>query len=417
MFYAILPIMIALLSVPVISLNTADVDVIVGFSDHDYNPELISELGGNVLSESSNLRMVHATIPLSKYSALSLDPSVDFVESDSQASFVTSDSFESAEYSESWGVEAIGAEVVHSHDFTGRGIKIAILDTGVDYRHPDLSPNYAGGYDFVNDDDDPMDDNGHGTHVAGIIAAARDGKGVLGVAPEAEYYAVKVSDGRGKGSFSGLIEGIDWAIEHDVDIVTMSITGTGGTMALQRAVQDAYNEYGLILVAAVGNGGSGDVLFPAAYKEVIGVGSVNEENEKSSFSRIGEEVELVAPGSDIRSAAIGGKYRVTSGTSMATPFVAGAAALMLQSDEEMWKETGGVDGDGEWTNDEVRQVLRETATDLGEEGVDETFGYGLLNLEFPDGMESQIGSVNVDFTDDIPSDTESLWQQFLLSLS
>jgi subtilisin family serine protease len=361
--------------------------------------------------------MVHATIPLSKYSALSLDPSVEFVENDSQAIFVTSDSFESAEYSESWGVEAIGAEVVHSHDFTGRGIKIAILDTGVDYRHPDLSPNYAGGYDFVNEDDDPMDDNGHGTHVAGIIAAARDGKGVLGVAPEAEYYAVKVSNERGKGSFSGLIKGIDWAIEHDVDIVTMSITGTGGTMALQRAVQDAYNEYGLILVAAVGNGGSGDVLYPAAYKEVIGVGSVNEENEKSSFSRIGEEVELVAPGSDIRSAAIGGKYRVTSGTSMATPFVAGAAALMLQSDEEMWEETGGVDGDGEWTNDEVRQVLRETATDLGEEGVDETFGYGLLNLEFPEGIEIQIESVNVDLIDDIPSDTESLWRQFLLSLS
>jgi subtilisin len=236
------------------------------------------------------------------------------------------------------------------------------------------------------------------------------------VAPEAEIYAVKVSDERGKGSFSGLIKGIDWAIEHDADIVTMSITGTGGTMALQRAVQDAYDEYGIILVAAVGNGGSGEVLYPAAYDEVIGVGSINEDNLKSSFSRVGEEVELVAPGSDIKSAAVGGKYRTTSGTSMATPFVAGAAALLLESDERLWEDIGGVNGDGEWTNDEVRQVLRETATDLGEEGADDAFGYGLLNLEFPDTTDSQIVSVNAGENIDNSLNTASLWRQFLLSL-
>jgi subtilisin len=255
-----------------------------------------------------------------------------------------------------------------------------------------------------------MDDNGHGTHVAGIIAAAKDGKGVLGVAPEAEIYAVKVSDSRGKGSFSGLVKGIDWAIEHDIDIVTMSITGTGGTKALQKAVQLAYEEHGIILVAAVGNGGSGEVLYPAAYDEVIGVG----------FSRSGDEVELVAPGSGIKSAAIGGMYRVSSGTSMATPFVAGAAALVLESDEPLWESIGIVDGDGEWTNDEVRSVLRETAIDLGEDGSDEDFGYGLLNLEFPEIAESQgIVPVHGDQSDILiqTSDPQPLWTRFLLSLS
>lgn len=416
MYYAILPLAVALILAPLFSYSAPDVNAIIAFSDGNYNPELIQQLGGDVISESTRLGMVHATFPLNSYALLSANPSVDFVERDSHFVVATSDSLESAEYAESWGVSNIGAEAAHSSDFTGRGIKIAVLDTGVDYTHPDLSPNYIEGYDFINDDSDPMDDNGHGTHVAGIIAGAKNGEGILGVAPEAEIYALKVSDSRGKGSFSGLIKGIDWAIEHDMDIVTMSITGTGGTKALQKAVQLAYNEYGIILVAAVGNGGSGEVLYPAAYEEVIGVGSVTEDGEKSSFSRTGEEVELVAPGSDIKSTAIDGKYRVTSGTSMATPFVTGAAALLLETDERIWENTGLVDGDGSWTNDEVRSVLRHTAVDLGDEGVDMEFGYGLLNLEFPDEMEHDIVSVSVGDDPVSSVDSESLWAKFVLSL-
>ena len=417
MYYAILPTLVALILAPAFVFYTPDVNAIVAFSEGNYDPELIHQLGGNIIGESSSLGMVHATFPLNHYVTLLANPLVEFVEPDSHFAVVSSDSLESAEYSESWGISAIGAEAAHSSDLTGRGIKVAVLDTGVDYTHPDLSPNYIDGYDFINDDNDPMDDNGHGTHVAGIIAGAKNGEGILGVAPEAEIYALKVSDSRGKGSFSGLIKGIDWAIEHDMDIVTMSITGTGGTKALQKAVQLAYDEYGIILVAAVGNGGSGDVLYPAAYEEVIGVGSVTEDSEKSSFSRTGEEVELVAPGSGIKSAAIDGKYRVTSGTSMATPFVTGAAALVLETDETMWEASGAVDGDGEWTNDEVRSVLRNTAIDLGDEGVDEEFGYGLLNLEFPEVDEHDIVSVS---TGDEPAvyavDSDSLWARFVLSL-
>ena len=418
MYYAILPMVLALVFAPVFSYHAPDVNAIVAFSDGNYSPELIQQLGGDVLSESSALGMVHATFPLNSYALLSANPSVEFVESDRYFMVATtSDSSESAEYADSWGISTIGAEAAHSSHLTGRGIKIAVLDTGVDYTHPDLSPNYRDGYDFVNDDSDPMDDNGHGTHVAGIIAGAKNGAGILGVAPEAEIYALKVSDNRGKGSFSGLIKGIDWAIEHDMDIVTMSITGTGGTKALQKAVQLAYEEYGIILVAAVGNGGSGEVLYPAAYEEVIGVGSVTEDGEKSSFSRTGEEVELVAPGSDIKSTAIDGKYRVSSGTSMATPFVTGAAALVLETDERIWENSGVVDGDGIWTNDEVRSVLRYTAIDLGDEGADDEFGYGLLNLEFPDEVEYDIVSVSAGDEPESSVDSESLWTRFVLSLS
>src|SRR5690606_21294642 len=128
--------------------------------------------------------------------------------------------------------------------YTGRGIKIALLDTGIDYNHPELSQSYRGGYDFINDDDDPMDDNGHGTHVAGILAAAQDGKGIVGIAPDAEIYAIKVSDKKGSGSFSDLAKGIAWAIDNDIDIVNMSITGNGGSKALAKVIRTAYVEYG-----------------------------------------------------------------------------------------------------------------------------------------------------------------------------
>jgi len=151
---------------------------------------------------------------------------------------------------------------------------------------------------------------------------------------------------------------------------------------LEKAVETAYNKHNIVLVAAVGNG-NGDVLYPAAYKQVIGVSSVNKDNTLSPFSLTGNEVELVAPGSEIKSTAIGGGYRVMSGTSMATPFVTGAIALLLGSDEKAWLDTGMVNGDGKWTNDEIRQVLKGSAKDLGDKGKDNFFGYGLLNLNFP----------------------------------
>jgi subtilisin len=161
------------------------------------------------------------------------------------------------------------------------------------------------------------------------------------------------------------------------------------------------------------------VLYPAAYDEVIGVGSVTKDNERSPFSRSGDEVELVAPGSEIKSAAIGGKYRVSSGTSMATPFVTGALALVLGSNEQMWNNTKIVNGDGEWTNDEARGVLRETAIDLGDEGIDEEFGYGLVNLQFPDEIQKlDIDSVSTGEKRAVNLATEwdAFWVRFILTL-
>jgi len=357
--------------------------VLVSFSDGKYNPTAVSAAGGRVTKEFKVLGMLKAVVPQNAIDYLKQNPSVDFVERDEYFEIAeTEDVPTSAEYSGSWGLEDIGAEPIHWLNYTGRGVRIAVLDTGIDYHHPDLASNYKGGFDFINYDNDPMDDNGHGTHVAGIIAAARDGKGIVGVAPDAELYAIKVSDGQGNGSFSDLVAGINWAIENHMNIITMSITGEGGSQALAKAVSTAYHHYGILLVAAVGNGNGKGVLYPAAYDDVIGVGSVSEDNKLSSFSLTGSQVEFVAPGSAIKSTWLKGQYKLSSGTSMATPFVTGAIALLLGSDERIWNDTGAVNGDGKWTNEEIRQVLKDTARDLGAKGKDNSFGYGLIDLHF-----------------------------------
>ncbi len=414
MYYTIIPLIAVMLLATSFMHASPDVAVIVSFAEGEYDPARISAAGGRVVEEFPGMGMLYAAVPPGTFASLEQNPAIEFVESDWQFEIAQAGT---SEYSESWALHDIGAEPAHSSDYTGKGVKIALLDTGVDYTHPELVPSYKGGYDFINDDSDPMDDNGHGTHVAGILAAARDGKGIVGVAPDAEIYAIKVSDGRGKGSFSGLVEGINWSIENGMDVVTMSITGNGGSRALAKAVQTAYDDHGLVMIAAVGNGGSGDVLYPAAYEQVIGVGSVTGDSTKSPFSRTGSEVELVAPGSGIKSTAIGDKYRLSSGTSMATPFVTGAIALLLGSDEKAWKDTGLTDGDGTWTNDEIRQVLRGTATDLGDEGKDDSFGYGLLNLDFPGSLpDLTVASPSEEFEEEMPAMIKLNWFTFRMTL-
>jgi subtilisin len=414
MYYVIFPLITVMLLAAVFAHTSPYIAVIVSFAEGRYNPAVVGAAGGKVVEEFKDMGMLYAVVPPSAFASLAQNQAVEFVETDRQFEIAQATT---SEYSESWALEDIGAEPAHSSNYTGKGVKIAMLDTGIDYNHPEFAPNYKGGYDFINSDNDPMDDNGHGTHVAGILAAAKDGKGIVGAAPEAEIYAIKVSDSRGKGSFSGLVKGINWSIENGMDIVTMSITGEGGSRALAKAVETAYNQHGLVLVAAVGNG-SGDVLYPAAYPQVIGVGSVTKDNTLSSFSLTGSEVELVAPGSGIKSAAVGGEYRLSSGTSMATPLVTGVLALLLGSDEKAWKDTGMVDGDGAWTNDELREVLRGTAKDLGDNGKDDLFGYGLLNLDFPVSQKSiSITSpAEVDEPQDKPIVLKLAWFTFRITL-
>jgi len=283
------------------------------------------------------------------------------------------------EVTASWGVDRIDAEKAWTGGQTGAGIKVAIIDTGINYTHPDLDGNYVFvngnpvGWDWVNNDNDPMDDNGHGTHVAGIVAAEQNGEGVVGVAPGADLYALKVLGANGSGYWSHIIAALQWAVDNDMDVVNMSLGATSAPKALQTACDKAYAA-GVFLVAAAGNSGSGSVLYPAKYGSVIAVAATDSTDKRASFSSFGSQVELAAPGVGIYSTYMSG-YATLSGTSMATPHVAGVAALVFASDR-------ATNDDGKYgIANEVRIILQQTADDLGSLGKDKYYGYGLVDAE------------------------------------
>ena len=196
----------------------------------------------------------------------------------------------------------------------GAGVKVAVIDTGIDTRHPDLVDAYAGGWDFVNDDADPQDDNGHGTHVCGTIAATDNTSGVVGVAPEVELFAVKILDAEGSGSGGDLIAAVDWAIDNGMNVINMSLGGPSSSI-LEREAFERASAAGIVSVAASGNNHPDRLFvdFPAAYFAVIAVGAIDETESITSFSQRGPEMGLVAAGLEVLSTVfLGEAYLVES---------------------------------------------------------------------------------------------------------
>ena len=218
----------------------------------------------------------------------------------------------------------------------GKGITIAVLDTGCDTSHSDLQKQIVGGRNFTDDDgsnpDIFLDYNGHGTHVAGTIAAQQNDDGVIGVAPEASLLIVKVLNKNGSGQYDWIIDGIHYAIEQKVDIISMSLGGPNDMPELHQAIKKAIAN-NILVVCAAGNEGDGDDAtdefgYPGCYNEVISVGAINLERRSSKFTNSHNEIDLVAPGEKIISTYLNGKYATLSGTSMAAPHVSGALALI-----------------------------------------------------------------------------------------
>ncbi len=209
------------------------------------------------------------------------------------------------------------------------GIKVAVLDTGVDYNHPDLQGKIIKGYDFGDQDSDPMDTQGHGTHCAGIIVAAQgNGIGGSGIAPGVRVLAVRVMDGKYGCTDATIIKGINYAVQQGAQIISMSLGGPGYNYSFQSALNNAYNSW-VTVIASMGNEGTNDVNYPAAYDHVIAVASVNPTGERAPYSSYGPWCDIAAPGSDIWSTIPGSGYACWDGTSMACPVVSGVAALYM----------------------------------------------------------------------------------------
>lgn len=254
-------------------------------------------------------------------------------------------------------------------------VMVAVVDTGVDYTHPDLKARVVMGPDVAfrpgrifnrKDKDGPMDDNGHGTHCAGIIGAiANNSIGIAGVAPDSKIMAVKVLGGRGGGTSYDVMKGVAHAITNGAKIVNMSLGGEA-TTSVERKFYEAAVQSGALIVAAAGN--SADAVgFPAAYPGVLSVGATDSGGLLARFSNHDASMGVTAPGVGILSTMPGNTYAKMSGTSMAAPFVAGVAALVWSRHPD-------------WNAQQVKEQIERTATDRGAPGVDPTYGHGEVNV-------------------------------------
>ena len=345
------------------------VRVFIGFTHRPGAAEeaLIRGAKGEIHYTYHLIPAIAATIPEAAIEALQRNPNVTVIEPDVEVYALD------AELDEAWGVKHIGAGTVHDSENEGYGIKVAVLDTGIDYTHPDLDANYKGGWDFVNGDSDPMDDNGHGTHVAGTVAAEDDGSGVVGVAPGASLYALKVLDETGSGYFSAVVAALEWCVESGVQITNNSYGSSQDPGELVKEAFDNAYAAGVLNVASAGNSGNppgrGDnISYPAHWDSVIAVAATDQDDSRARWSSTGPSLELSAPGVAINSTLPGGGYGEKSGTSMASPHVAGTAALVWAADSSL-------------TNEQVRVRLQDTADDLGALGWDSKYGYGLVDAD------------------------------------
>ena len=282
---------------------------------------------------------------------------------------------------QAWGIDQIDAERVwggaeNAVDVVaGRnaanGVRVAVIDSGIG-PHPDLA--VVGGYNYVSDTSNYADDHGHGTHVAGTVAALDNGIGVIGVAPHADLLALKVLAANGNGYLDDVAAAINWSRQNGADVINLSLScnyaANCDVPALRSAVQDAAAA-GIVIVAAADNVGTTDttadnVGWPARYDEVIAVAATDANNLRASFSSTGPKVEIAAPGVGIVSTYLNNGYVSMQGTSMASPHVAGVAALLVACGNNA---------------SQVRSILQQTADDLGTTGRDNIYGYGLVDAD------------------------------------
>lgn len=353
------------------------VRVLIEFKEFPGKSEaaLIKSHGGEVRHMYRIIPSIAVEIPAKAVEALKHNKNILRIESDILA--YTTDIY-SDELNRTWGMLRIGESTAHANAYFGSSIGVAVIDTGINGIHPDLAASYAGGYDFVNDDGDPNDIDGHGTHVAGTIAAVRDGIGVVGAAPNAKLFALKALEG-GSGNFGDIIAALDWIVafnDNPANTTKIRVTNNSYGSASDPGVQvkaafdNAYSK-GILSIASAGNSGNrsgtGDsVGYPAKYPSVVAVAASDSANKRATFSSTGPDVEIISPGVSIYSTWLNNQYAYLNGTSMASPHVAGIATQVYGANSNL-------------SNDQVRNILRTTTKDIGLP--QEHQGYGLVQAD------------------------------------
>ncbi|WP_051287339.1 S8 family peptidase [Paenibacillus taiwanensis] len=338
------------------------------------NTALIYSLGGKIVESYPDLTMILAELSAANAAKLKGDPQIEFVEQDraihvlpEQGTTVEREMSHLSQFNQGqviqWGAQKVKAIEAQQEGYMGKGIKIGIIDSGIDYTHEDLS--IAGGVNIIDGSANFMDDYGHGTEIAGIIGALPNHIGVLGIAPDARIYGIKVLDAKGDGHISHVVKGITWSIDHHMDIVNLSFQTKENSKALKKVIKKAYQK-GLLLIGAAGNNGFNEgntVEYPAAYKEVIAVGAINSRDERTFYSGRGKELDVMAPGASIYSTTLHHQYTMTLGTSMAAAHVSGVAALIMEAKPHL-------------NNREIRSIVMHTASKMGERNL---YGHGLVD--------------------------------------
>ncbi|PRO65799.1 S8 family peptidase [Alkalicoccus urumqiensis] len=358
------------------TLSAAEEHTYLILFEDEAAPEMVEEAGGDVDLVLEELDLITAALSEEEAAALLLEDeilSID-VDEETQLELPIEEPADDGLFSiasTNWGYNKVNVQSAADAGLDGSGISVAVLDTGISTTHPDL--DVADGYNFFSNNTNYDDDNGHGSHVAGILAGTGN---LTGVAPGVDLYAVKIMDDRGQGRHSVMAAGIDWALEKDIDIINMSIGGEETSRTLELATRRA-EEHGTMLVAAAGNRGATAGLtttvdYPGRLDNVIAVGALDQQDRRASFSGYGPQVEVSAPGTGIYSAGTGRTYLRKSGTSMATPYVSGMLAIMMEAQPS--KEPV-----------ELRSQLRTWVQPLGTTQPNRNTGYG--RVIFPNNIE------------------------------
>ncbi|WNF37323.1 S8 family serine peptidase [Bacillaceae bacterium IKA-2] len=398
-FLAIILVLTTMLVVPTTESKSLKEEVIIIYKN-DIGKAAIKEITNDISHQFSSIPALVVSLIEKDIIALAENPNIKSVEKNCSFTiidqgfivnpetqiYLNMNVIDSTDDHYQWNINEVNPKSTWNDGYTGKDVKVAVIDTGIS-PHPNLL--IAGGVSTVSYNGSWADDNGHGTHVAGTIAAKdnNNGKGIVGIAPDVKIYAVKALDENGKGTLLTVLNAIEWSIINDIDIINFSL-GTDSNIAALKDIIDVAYDLGITMVAAAGNTGNlngtgNSVNYPAKYESVIAISAVDESLTRASFSSTGKEIEFSAPGINIISTYLDNQYANASGTSFATPHISGMLAILKQMHPEMM-------------NVELRNELKKYTIDLGNAGRDPWYGHGFVKyVDITPAQISRIGGVNL----------------------